>query len=71
MRQSGMEELRGKGVALLDTALARAQDAQSSTIQAGRKMAASVGGFVKDNPWRAMAVVAGVGLLLGAFMGRR
>ena len=71
MRESGLEELRGKGVALLDTALATAQDAQSSTIEAGRKMAASVGGYVKDNPWGAVAILAGVGLLLGAFFGRR
>jgi ElaB/YqjD/DUF883 family membrane-anchored ribosome-binding protein len=71
MLESGMEELRGKGVAMLDTALAAVQDAQSSSIEAGRKMADSVGGFVKDNPWRAMAVLVGVGLLLGALMGRR
>ena len=71
MRESGMEELRGKGVALLDTALARAQDAQSAAIDASRKMAASAGGYVRDNPWRAMAVLAGVGLLLAALLGRR
>ena len=71
MLESGIEELRGKGVALLDTALAKAQDAQSSTVEAGRKMAASVGGYVRENPWGAVAVLAGVGLLLGAFIGRR
>jgi ElaB/YqjD/DUF883 family membrane-anchored ribosome-binding protein len=71
MQESGMEELSRKSVTLLETALATAQDAQSSTIEAGRKMATSVGDYVKDNPWRAMAVLAGAGLLLAALMGRR
>lgn len=71
MQESGIEELRGKGVALLDNAIAAARDAQASTIEAGRRTAASAVGYVKDNPWRSIALLAGVGLLLGAFVGRK
>ena len=36
-----------------------------------RGRAREVDSFVRDNPWRAVAVVGGVALLLGLIMGRR
>ena len=36
-----------------------------------RERAQEVDSFVRDNPWRAVAVVGGVALLIGILMGRR
>lgn len=65
------EELRGRGMRLLDAAVSKAQDAQASAIQAGKDMAVSTNGYVKENPWRAIAVSAGAGLLLGVILARK
>ena len=60
------DELRGRGMRLLDDAVSKAQDVQASAMQAGKEMAVSTDGYVKENPWRVIAVSAGAGLLLGA-----
>ncbi len=65
------EEVRDRGMRLLDTALVKAQDAQASALVAGKKMAVSADGYVKDNPWRTIAAAAGVGLLLGVIVARK
>lgn len=65
------EEVRNRGMRLLDTALVKAQAAQTSAIVAGKEMAASADDYVKENPWRAIAAAAGVGLLLGVILGRK
>ncbi len=65
------EEVRNRGMHLLDAALVKAQDAQTSAIAAGKEMAASADDYVKENPWRAIAAAAGVGLLLGVVLHRK
>ena len=65
------EEVRNRGMRLLDSARVRAQDAQASALVAGKEMAASAEVYVKDNPWRAIAAAAGVGLLVGVILGRK
>ncbi|MES2932442.1 MAG: DUF883 family protein [Pseudomonadota bacterium] len=65
------DELRTKGMRLLDTALSKAQVAQASALQMGKEMAVNADDFVKENPWRAIAASAGVGLLLGVVLGRK
>jgi ElaB/YqjD/DUF883 family membrane-anchored ribosome-binding protein len=65
------DEVRHRGMRLLDTALAKAQDAQASALVAGKEMAASADDYVKENPWRAIAAAAGVGLLMGVILGRK
>ena len=65
------DELRAKGMKLLDTALSKAQDAQASALQMGKEIAINADDFVKENPWRAIAASAGVGLLLGVVLGRK
>ena len=65
------EELRGRGMKVLDSALAKAQEAQTSAVEATKQMASSTDAYVKENPWRSIAVAAGVGLLLGVVLGRK
>jgi len=63
--------LRSKGLSLLDAALSKAQDAQSAAIDTGKEWAGSADDYVQDNPWRAVAISAGVGLLIGLMIGRK
>jgi ElaB/YqjD/DUF883 family membrane-anchored ribosome-binding protein len=65
------EEVRNRGMRLLDTALVKAQDAQASAFVAGKEMAVSADVYVKENPWRAIAAAAGVGLLVGVILSRK
>ncbi|GGC01056.1 DUF883 family protein [Pseudoduganella buxea] len=65
------EELRGRGMRALDTALAKAQEAQVKAVESGKQAAATTDAYVKDNPWRSVAVAAGIGLLVGVIVGRK
>ncbi|MES2019256.1 MAG: DUF883 family protein [Pseudomonadota bacterium] len=65
------DEMRGRGMALLDTALGKATQVQGQAIVKGKELAHSADVYVKDNPWRTIAAAAGVGLLVGVILGRR
>jgi len=65
------EDVRKRGMGLLDAALVRGQDAQRHAVDAGKEMAASADVYVKDHPWRVIAVTAGLALLAGALLGRK
>lgn len=65
------EELRGRGMRALDTALSKAHEAQQSALEASKEIAKSADGYVKENPWRSIAAAAGIGLLIGVIIGRR
>lgn len=54
--QAALQELRVRLNALEETVRSRARD---------------VDGYVRDNPWQAVAAVGGIALLLGLIMGRR
>ena len=64
------DELRSKGLEMLDTAVAKAQQAQSAAIETGKELASSADSIVKENPWKAVAISGGVGLLLGMLIAR-
>ena len=65
------EEARSRGMSLLDTALVKAQEAQAFTVVAGKEMVVTTEDYVKENPLRAIAIAAGIGLLLGALLSRK
>lgn len=65
------EEMRIRAMRVLDTALVKAQELQANAIIAGKEMAVSADGYVKEKPWQAMAAAAGVGLLVGIVLGRK
>ncbi len=65
------DTLRSKGLALLDTALAKAQDVQAVAIDTGKELASTADDYVQENPWRAVAISAGLGLLIGLVIGRK
>lgn len=65
------DELRGKGQALLDAAMAKAQEVQVAAIDTGKEIAQSTDDFVHEHPWKAVAIAAGAGLVLGVLIARR
>jgi ElaB/YqjD/DUF883 family membrane-anchored ribosome-binding protein len=65
------EELRNKGLGLLEKAAAKAQDAQAVAVETGKELAADADDYVRENPWRAVAISAGVGLLVGLLISRK
>ena len=65
------DEVRNRAMRLLDTALVMGREVQASALASGKEMAASADDYVKENPWRAIAAMAGVGLLAGLILGRK
>jgi ElaB/YqjD/DUF883 family membrane-anchored ribosome-binding protein len=65
------EELRSKGLTLLDTAMAKAQDVQAAALETSKELAGEADDYVRENPWRAVAISAGVGLLVGLLISRK
>jgi ElaB/YqjD/DUF883 family membrane-anchored ribosome-binding protein len=65
------DEVRSRGMRVLDAALIKAHEAQATAVVAGKEMAASADTYVKENPWRTIAAAASVGLLVGVILGRK
>jgi ElaB/YqjD/DUF883 family membrane-anchored ribosome-binding protein len=65
------EEVRQRGMQMLDEALQKANEAQACAMVVGKEMAASADGYVKANPWRTVLAAASVGLLAGVILGRK
>ena len=65
------EDLRARGMAMLDTAMGKASVVQGQAMVKGKELAQTADVYVKDNPWRTIAAAAGVGLLVGVILGRK
>jgi ElaB/YqjD/DUF883 family membrane-anchored ribosome-binding protein len=65
------DELRERGMAMLDTALGKGRQYQDQAMVKGKELARATDVYVKDNPWRTVAVAAGVGLMVGVLLGRK
>jgi ElaB/YqjD/DUF883 family membrane-anchored ribosome-binding protein len=65
------DELRERGMRLLDAALGTAGKYQDQAVVKGKELAQTADVYVKDNPWRTVAVAAGVGLVVGVLLGRK
>ena len=65
------EDLRARGLDLLDSAMVKAQDIQSVARDTSKEVVDTADSYVKDNPWRAVVIAAGAGVLLGVMIGGR
>ena len=65
------EEMRGRGMQMLDVALGKATQVQGQALVKGKELAQTADVYVKDNPWRTIAAAASVGLLVGVILGRK
>lgn len=64
------DELRARGMELLDQALDKAGQYQDQAIEKSKELAHTADVYVKDNPWRTVLAAAGVGLLVGLLIRR-
>jgi ElaB/YqjD/DUF883 family membrane-anchored ribosome-binding protein len=65
------DELRERGMQLLDVALGKAGKVQEQAVVKGKELARTADVYVQDNPWRTVALAAGVGVLVGVLFGRK
>ncbi|RJG07552.1 DUF883 family protein [Noviherbaspirillum cavernae] len=65
------DELRARGMALLEAAMDKAQDVQAVAFEKGKEAAQSADEFVHENPWKAVAISTGIGLLVGLLISRK
>jgi ElaB/YqjD/DUF883 family membrane-anchored ribosome-binding protein len=68
---SGVAELRGRVQARLQQAQANITQLQEVAVARVKEASQATDAYVHDNPWKAIGVAAGVGLLIGALIGRR
>lgn len=66
-----LTELKGKAEATLKKARARLGDVEKTAVAKARKTASDSDDYVHENPWTAVGLGAGVGLLLGLLIGRK
>jgi ElaB/YqjD/DUF883 family membrane-anchored ribosome-binding protein len=66
-----LSELKGQAEASLKKARARLGMVEKNAMAQARRIAANSDDYVHENPWTAIGVGAGVGLLLGLLIGRK
>ena len=66
-----LSELKGQAEASLRKARARLGMVEKNALAKARKIAADSDDYVHENPWTAIGVGTGVGLLLGLLIGRK
>jgi len=65
------DELSKKCAAFLDSAVAAAKEVPSAAAARTKEAALTTDDYVHKNPWRAVTISAGIGLVLGVIMSRR
>lgn len=64
-------ELSTKCMELFNTAVASAREVPAIAAAKTKEVAASTDEYVHENPWKAVTLSAGVGLLLGVIFSKR
>jgi len=65
------DELRTRGMEMLDRAMGKASQYQGQAVVKSKELAHTADVYVKDNPWRTVVAAASVGLLVGIVLGRK
>ena len=65
------DELRARGLKLLETATEKAQELQTVAVEKGKAAAHTTDEFVHEHPWKSVGIAAGVGLVIGMLISRR
>lgn len=66
-----VEDLSRKCADLLNAALHAAKDVPAAAAARTKEVAATTDDYVHENPWRAVSIAAGVGLLFGFLLSRK
>lgn len=65
------EMLRNQGLTLLDAAITKAHDAQAAALETGKEIVETADTYVQENPWKAVGLSAGLGVLIGLLIARK
>jgi ElaB/YqjD/DUF883 family membrane-anchored ribosome-binding protein len=66
-----LAEVRAKAEESLRVVKARMAEAQAALLARTKAAAKATDAYVHENPWKAVGVAAGVGLVIGLLIGRR
>ena len=66
-----IQEIRGRAEESLRLARIRLAQVEELALQRARDAATAADEYVHENPWQAIGIAAGVGLLLGLLVSRR
>ena len=66
-----VEEIRARAEESVRQAKARLATVEEQALERARELAGDADQYVRGNPWQAVGIAAGVGLLLGLLMSRR
>ena len=66
-----IEAVRARATASVQQARERLSEIQQKTADQARQAAESADEYVHKNPWQAVGIAAGMGLLLGVLINRR
>lgn len=66
-----LANLRSKAEDSLAVAKTKMADAQDTIVEKSKAAAKVTDEYVHDNPWKAIGVSAGIGLVIGLLIGRR
>jgi len=64
-------DLREKAQARLTTAKIKLAETEALLVDKAKAAGRAADDYVHDNPWRAVGIAAGVGLVIGLLIGRR
>lgn len=66
-----VQEARAKAEESLAAARERLADVQEDALRQARELVTEGEEYIRENPWQALGIAAGVGLLLGLLLSRR
>jgi len=66
-----LQEVRARVQETLGQARVRLSEIEGQAMQRAKDIAGSADELVQENPWQAVGIAAGVGLLLGLLLSRR
>ena len=66
-----VEEIRARSQESVRAAKDRLATIEDQALEHARALAGDADDYVRDNPWQAVGIAAGIGLVLGLLMSRR
>jgi ElaB/YqjD/DUF883 family membrane-anchored ribosome-binding protein len=66
-----VQEVRSRAEETIRKARSSLNSMEDNALHRAKELASQADGYVRENPWQAVGVAAGIGLLLGVMLSRR